>query len=379
MSINWDLIGGAPDIGASFMSGYDGAQKRVQQARLETATRNYAANPTDKGALGALAAVAPPELALSIGNQEATRQRAIAEKQRVGEYYKNPDHAAGAAQAYGAGEVEIGQALDKLSDDKKKQLGEMYKAAGGVAFGALKIPDAAQRKAYIMTNAPMLSDLGWPPEKIMEVANDPSDARLDGLVRTSTSVESLLPKNIPTVPGGGVFSQDPVSGETRTLVAPNPGGVEAGAPVGANVPPPPPGFTLDAPGGQTPSASGTCPPSGNNPRGGLTIMRNNNEGALRKPGSMEFQRFATPEAGRQAQVAQLARYHQRGLDSVSSVIETYSPRKSRGGDNTDAQVNNYIGYVAKRLGVDPRQPLPRQMVPSLAQAMREFETGRRVR
>lgn len=109
----------------------------------------------------------------------------------------------------------------------------------------------------------------------------------------------------------------------------------------------------------------------------LTIEHNNNPGALRKPGSKEFQRFASPDAGVNAQVGLLGRYHQRGLKTVASVIETYAPRSSRGGDNTDEQVNNYIGYVARRLGVNPRDTLSPTVIPRLAQAMREFETGKR--
>lgn len=112
-------------------------------------------------------------------------------------------------------------------------------------------------------------------------------------------------------------------------------------------------------------------------RGGLTIERNNNPGALRKPGSLQFQSFASPQQGVQAQEALLRRYHARGLKNVASVIETYAPRRSRGGDNTDEQVNNYIGYVAKRLGVNPRDALSPANISRLAQAMREFETGKR--
>ncbi len=108
------------------------------------------------------------------------------------------------------------------------------------------------------------------------------------------------------------------------------------------------------------------------------IERQNNPGALREPGSMKFQAFATPQEGVRAQEALLGRYHQRGLNTVASVIERYAPRASRGGDNTDAQVNNYIGYVARRIGVNPNAPLPPAAIPLLARAMREFETGRRV-
>lgn len=111
---------------------------------------------------------------------------------------------------------------------------------------------------------------------------------------------------------------------------------------------------------------------------GLTIDRNHNPGALRKPGSMEMQRFDTPAQGVQAQEALLhRRYLGKGLNTVSSIVETYAPRESRGGDNTDAQVNNYIGYVSKRLGIAPNQPINAQQVAQLAAAMREFETGRR--
>jgi hypothetical protein len=110
---------------------------------------------------------------------------------------------------------------------------------------------------------------------------------------------------------------------------------------------------------------------------GHTIDTNNNPGALRLPGSMQFQSFASPQEGIQAQHALLGKYYGRGLRNVSSVIERYAPRKSHGGDNTDAQVNNYIDYVSRRLGVDPNAPISPGMIPQLGQAMREFETGRR--
>lgn len=92
---------------------------------------------------------------------------------------------------------------------------------------------------------------------------------------------------------------------------------------------------------------------------------------------MQFQRFNSPQEGIHAQEAQLRRYQARGLNSVASIVETYAPRRSRGGDNTDEQVNNYIAYVAKRIGVDPHAELSPATVSRLGQAMREFETGRR--
>ena len=114
--------------------------------------------------------------------------------------------------------------------------------------------------------------------------------------------------------------------------------------------------------------------------GGLTIERNNNPGALRKPGSLEFQRFNSAGEGIAAQESLLhRRYLGRGLNTAQSIIETYAPRQSRGGDNTDAQVNNYIAHVSKRLGVNPNGQIGPGDVSRLAAAMREFETGKKGR
>jgi hypothetical protein len=104
----------------------------------------------------------------------------------------------------------------------------------------------------------------------------------------------------------------------------------------------------------------------------------NNPGGLRVPGSTRFQSFSSPQEGIAAQESLLRRrYFGRGLNTVSSIVETYAPRQSRGGDNTDEQVNNYIAYVSRRLGVNPQDSLSPAMVPRLAAAMREVETGRR--
>jgi len=90
---------------------------------------------------------------------------------------------------------------------------------------------------------------------------------------------------------------------------------------------------------------------------------------------MQFQQFSSPQQGIQAQEALLGRYLQSGRNTVRSLIERYAPRQSVGGDNTDAQVNNYIGYVSKRLGINPNQQLSPGQISALGQAMREFETG----
>ena len=93
---------------------------------------------------------------------------------------------------------------------------------------------------------------------------------------------------------------------------------------------------------------------------------------------MQFQHFNSPQEGIAAQQALLQRhYFGRGLNTVSAIVNTYAPPYNAGGDNSPQQVANYIGYVSKRLNVNPNDTLSPVMVPRLAQAMREFETGQR--
>lgn len=87
-----------------------------------------------------------------------------------------------------------------------------------------------------------------------------------------------------------------------------------------------------------------------------------------------FARFATPEDGTRAQEALLAKNYQ-GM-SPAKVVQKYAPLQAVGGDNTEQQVRNYVGYAAARLGIDPDQPIPPERRKEFAAAMREFETGK---
>lgn len=82
------------------------------------------------------------------------------------------------------------------------------------------------------------------------------------------------------------------------------------------------------------------------------------------------------QAGIAAQESLLHRRYLANGNTVAGVIERYAPRRSRGGDNSEASVNNYIAYVARRLGIDPNQRIDQRHTRQLAAAMREFETGR---
>jgi hypothetical protein len=90
-----------------------------------------------------------------------------------------------------------------------------------------------------------------------------------------------------------------------------------------------------------------------------------------------FARFATEADGARAQEQLLARsYLGNGPRSVRQIIDRYTPPHP---ENPPAARANYIRYVERRLGIRPGQPVTQAQVSALAQAMREFETGRTVR
>lgn len=126
-----------------------------------------------------------------------------------------------------------------------------------------------------------------------------------------------------------------------------------------------------------PAPAPTPAPTGKLSRG----ERNNNPGNLEdgkftrsQPGYKgsdgRFAIFATPRDGENAQVALLQKNYANM--SVAQIIQKYAPL----GDNSEASVRNYIGYVASRAGVDPDAKLGDGHYHQVAAAMRAFETGK---
>lgn len=139
----------------------------------------------------------------------------------------------------------------------------------------------------------------------------------------------------------------------------------------------------------TAQTEGGGPASGAGAASGPRSVRNNNPGNLRatpftqsQPGyqgkdSAGYAIFSDPQSGLAAQAALLGgkAYFGGGRKTVASIISKWAPPKSAGGDNTNAQVTNYISYVSKQLGVKPGDVLSAQQLPQLAQAMSQFEAG----
>lgn len=136
--------------------------------------------------------------------------------------------------------------------------------------------------------------------------------------------------------------------------------------------------TPGKPAGPKPTPASTPAPTGKLSRG----ERNNNPGNLEngnftrsQPGYIgsdgRFAKFKTPQDGENAQV-NLLRKNYAGM-SVAQIIQKYAPL----GDNSEASVRNYIGYVASRAGVNPDAKLGDGHYQQVAAAMRAFETGKR--
>ena len=89
-----------------------------------------------------------------------------------------------------------------------------------------------------------------------------------------------------------------------------------------------------------------------------------------------FAIFESPDAGQQASIANLQNYGRRGINTVSAVINRWSPPNAPG--NTKESTDNYVAYVAGKLGVDPNAQLDmnnQQMLGMMAQAIAQFESG----
>ena len=141
---------------------------------------------------------------------------------------------------------------------------------------------------------------------------------------------------------------------------------------------PEPGFTLSE--GQTRFEPGAV--GGGSSGGASRGERNGNPGNIKdgpwakaQPGYIgsdgTFAKFE-PGAGTAAQERLLAEnYVAKGYDTPSKIVNRYAPA----GENSGASISNYIGYVARKLGIGANDRISPAQVPALAQAMREFETG----
>jgi len=89
-----------------------------------------------------------------------------------------------------------------------------------------------------------------------------------------------------------------------------------------------------------------------------------------------FATFATPQAGIAAQEKLLRNsYINKGVNTINKIVNKYAPQ---GPENSAASVSGYKEYIRQRTGVDINTPITAAQIPAVAQAMREFETDKKV-
>lgn len=116
-------------------------------------------------------------------------------------------------------------------------------------------------------------------------------------------------------------------------------------------------------------------------------VRNNNPGNLeaspytqKMPGYVgsdgRFAIFDTPESGFNAMGSLLQSYGNRGFNTVSSILNRYSPQSDP--TNKAGSTSNYVNVVAKAVGVDPNAPLDfsnQSVMDKLIRSMTKVEAG----
>lgn len=292
---------------------------------------------------------------------------------RAGQAMKSRDYTGAANEFYDAGLLGEGsevQNYGQAQEDRASKLdAETVKKRGAflvdLSRGLKNVPEA-ERNAQFERFAPALKSLGADDDLIGQLRQAPKDdASLDMF---AGGVEKQLVEFIKSSDGSYTAADKETGLPLYQYQAPTPDKYEQVDPEK--------NLTLipGSPGAGGGSASGSGQPRN---------MRNNNPGNIEDgdfakslPGYAgtdgRFAKFASPEAGTQAQTRLLASYGQRGFNTVAKIIGRWAPAS----DGND--VAGYARFVSQKLGVSPDQPLDLnnpQVAGAVAEAIKQFEGG----
>jgi hypothetical protein len=348
------------DVGALTQQGFSTGMAMVKQVQTKNALRTYLDNPDDPQAYNALAAY-DPAAAATLQNQQLARRKLQIDQQDRDRAVAlgtlaTTDPRGAQQEALAAGDFDLASQFEKLDDGNRQKLAAFYKAAAPIAYQMRQIADPEQRKALLAQARPVLEATGVDPKAIdsFDVTNNTA---LDGLIVGGSTVDQLIER------GKIQWHQQ---GEQPSFATDF-----MGRPIGSKNP--------YAGGGASPAP--TPAGSGGSARG----LRNNNplnltesEFTRAQPGFAgtdsggRYAKFETPEAGMAAGQHLLGSYLQRGFDTPAEIIERWAPAKENG-----SATANYVSYVAKRLGIGAHDTVSPDQVPTLMEAMSEFENGGR--
>lgn len=190
MPIDWNLLGPPVDVGAKIREGYDHGMAVRKQVATEHALAAYATDPTNPTTLSALASLSP-EFAYKIGTQRAEQAATLAERQRVGAYFKNPDLTAARTQALQGGELDVAKQIENLSTEQQQHVAAFHKAVAPYAYKLKRLPKGPERTAYFEQAKSILLAEGADPQAMASF--DPNnDTQLDAFITQGQTVQQLI-------------------------------------------------------------------------------------------------------------------------------------------------------------------------------------------
>lgn len=290
MEINWDIlkpsvIGALPpvDVAGNVQAGFQMSQQMIEKARVKSALAAYATDPADPAVQNALAAVSP-QFAMNLGEQRYKLAERDADRARYGAVLSayDTDPNAGRRAAIQTGDPDLIKTIRELGEADRDRLGKFHEAAAPHAYKLRQMPPGPERLAYFEQVKPLLATAGADPNTLAQF--DPNnDGLLDAFITRGQTVAQLVSadqtKAFNVGPGEGRYTMDK-DGNIVTLIAPNSGDAQFGAPVAgpasgtpsivtdqASYDAVPPGGTYAGPDGKVRRKPGgqTAQPSGNFP------------------------------------------------------------------------------------------------------------------
>jgi hypothetical protein len=319
--------------------------------------------------------------ALRQGMADQTDWQQTDTRRRAGKSFASGDY--GAASGILAGEGMLPEAAQMQGYGQTQQAGqdeatrkEMKDRAEWMLNGVnglMSVPEPQRGQVFDQHLVPTLQAMGMPTDVIAKLRASPKDdATLRAFAASLGQEAAKAEYEFINLGAGGVGLGNKMTGEYRTQREPDPiyqqiapgetllaiprgGGAAGGSPAGA------PTGSVSAPRGE----------------------RNNNPGNIEdgpfakslpgyKGSDGRFAIFETPQAGQAAQGALLQSYGKRGINTVQAIISRWAPPSD--GNPT----NGYAAFVARKLGVDPSQPLDMNnpnVLQALSGAIAEFENG----
>lgn len=211
MAIDWSMAR-QPNVLAMAMEGYEQGKQMRREEKSRNALGTLITNPNDTAAFSTLAQNAP-EYALQFREQQQQVQ-------------------VGQAKQRGDQMQQLGRLLNHATDETTYQ--QSLAAAKQIGLDVLSAPPSFdpqwvnQQKLVLQAYE---KDGGQALSNYAKVGMDMGlqGPELAAFVKRAYEADQV--KTIPYTQGGGVAGYNPVTGAINTVVAPNPGGYAAGAPV----------------------------------------------------------------------------------------------------------------------------------------------------